>query len=152
DAGNNTTQTLVQIIQMLKDQIQEIRRKGDKEKLAKTIASFAVFLDALAKNQEKNKTPEITLLLSTGYASVDNPKKPAQISEASRKAPPEEPPAPTKKGEAPSLDRARFELITVSHIRALRQSGQVAEAWKQMDEITEAKEGKPGWGTKNLEA
>jgi hypothetical protein len=152
DAGNNTTQTLVQIIQMLKDQIQEIRRKGDKDKLAKTIASFAVFLDALAKNQEKNKTPEITLLLSTGYASVDNHKKAAQILEDYLKAHPEEPPAPMKKGEQPTLDRARFELINVSHIRALRQSGQVAAAWKKMDEITEAKEGKPGWGTKNLEA
>jgi hypothetical protein len=152
EAGNNATQTLVQIIQMLKEQIQEIRRKGDKDKLAKTIASFGVFLDALAKNQEKNKTAEMTLLLATAYAGVDNHKKAAQILDEYLKAHPEEPPAPLKKGDPPSLDRARFELIKVSYIRALRQSGQVAEAWKKLDEITDAKDGKPGWGTKNLEA
>jgi hypothetical protein len=152
DAGNNSTQTLVQIVQMLKDQIQELRRKADKDKLAKAVASFGVFLDALAKEQGKNKTPEITLLLATGYSGVDNHKQAAQILEDYLKAHPEEPPAPAKKGEQPSLERARYELIVVMYIRALRQSGQVAEAWKKLEEIETTKDGKPGWGTKNLEA
>jgi hypothetical protein len=152
DAGNNATATLVQIIGMLKDQIQEIRRKGDKDKLAKTTASFGVFLDALAKNQEKNKTPEMTLLLASGYASVENHKKVLQILDEYLKAHPEEPAAPAKKGEQPSMDRLRYELVKVMVIRALRQSGQVPDAWKKLDEIMDPKEGKPGWGTKNVEA
>src|SRR5262249_7158729 len=106
DFAAGGTKTMASIVQLLADQVSELRRKGEAEKLDRTKKALSLFLDNMAKGQ-KEQTPEIALLLTQSYIAIDDGKKAAEIANAWL-AKTKEPPLPGK-GQPTSPDRARWE-------------------------------------------
>ncbi|HEV3262593.1 MAG TPA: hypothetical protein VG013_37480, partial [Gemmataceae bacterium] len=70
------TATLVQLAQLLKGQVEEVRKKAP-DQLPKTIDAFSKFLDKLTEQQQKGGkalAPDVLILLAQSYSSLDNHK------------------------------------------------------------------------------
>lgn len=133
--GGKSEAILQPIVLMMREQIDELRRKNQKEQLAKTVKSFSDFLDLL-RAQQKQPTPEFLFLVGQSYVSL------AKYADAVKmltqfKAPPD------GDDKAARLYRAARLLL----MRALRESGQLDKAEEVLKEVmTEP------WGKNNLEA
>lgn len=138
--GGGATAALLPLVQLLKEQVEELRKKGPsaKDQLKKTTESFETFLDEAAK-QEK-PAPETVLYLAQGYSSLEKHDKAVALL----KAVPE-----PKDGDAKK--QAYYQAIRVLYIRELRLGGKLKDAKEAMDEIMGTAKG-PGWGQGNLEA
>jgi hypothetical protein len=137
------TATLVQLAQLLKSQVEEVRKKAP-DQLPKTIESFSKFLDKLTAQQEKDGkalAPEVLLLLAQSYSSLDNHQRAAEMLQK----------VPEPKADAPQKDKDAWQLARVQHIRELRLDKQLDEAKKELAGIL-GTDKEPGWGQKNLEA
>src|SRR5262249_48891201 len=135
-----STSVLLQLAQQLRDQIEELRKQGDKakEQLNKTVLSFSSFLDDLAK-QDKLST-ETLLFLSQSYASLDQHGKAAALLQK----------IPEPKGAGDKPPEAK--LVTQYHgsrllyARQLRLDKKYAQADAALKEIR-----KTDWGKNNLD-
>ena len=136
--GGGATQTLMQLAQLLKGQVEEVRRKAP-DQLPKTITAFSKFLDTLTDQQKKGAalTPEALLILADSYSALDNHKRAAEMLNA----------YPEPKDNAPQKERETWQVIRVMYVRQLRLDKQTDEAKKELDKILATP-----WGPKSLEA
>jgi hypothetical protein len=136
---------LVQLVQQLKEQVQDLRqRKGPDaaEHLQKTVVSFIAFLDRLA--EQKNLTTEVKLFLAQSYASLD------RHAEAARQLAGVEPPVAAAGKEVEPRQVQLYRGARLLYLRELRLSKKFDEAQRVLDEILGTPKS-PGWGQRNLE-
>jgi hypothetical protein len=135
--GGGGIETLKQLAQLLKGQVEEIRRKQP-DQLPNTVTAFSKFLDTLTKQQEKGGAlpPDALLILQDCYSSLGNHKRAADMLKA----------YPEPKDNAPQKERETWQVIQVMHLRQIRQDGQTDEAKKELEKLLATP-----WGPKNLE-
>jgi hypothetical protein len=136
-----TTAILAQLVKLISQQVEDLRKKGDKESLEKAKAGFTSILNKVAGGQ-KTPTPMLAYLLAKCYAGMDEHKKAADLLEKfaaeSVKA---------GAGQEVQLHHAIQLLLVQEH----RQLKDLDKAQKLLEEIIGTKE-KPGWGARDLEA
>jgi hypothetical protein len=127
-------------MQALGEQIGSLRKQGQpaKEKLEKTMANVAQFLDSLAEQQKNNARPESLLFLAESFASIE------EFARAGEFASRIEPPPPDKRDDA----RAQqvYRSARVLFLRSLRHS----KDWKQAEALLETLLATP-WGPNSLD-
>lgn len=143
DFAAGASKTMASIIQLLAEQVAELRRKGEMEKLTRTKAALANFLDTLAK--QKEQTTETTLLLTQSYITVEDGKKASEVAKAWLDKSKE--PDPPAKGQPVGPERAKWEMMKLFQIKAMRLNNQAQAAQDALNETFKA-----GWGLRNMEA
>jgi hypothetical protein len=143
---DDTTGILVQLVAQLKDQVQDLRHKGDafRDRLDRTVSSFAAFLDELAK--QPAPAPEILTFLVDAYFSLDRPAQAAALLE---RLP--EPKATAGAAEPDPKQVQAYRTSRILYVRALRQAGQFDKAREVLEGILGTPE-RPGWGQRYLDA
>jgi TolA-binding protein len=144
---DNAVDTLRDLLRQLSVQIQDLRQKGDvaKEQLNRTVSSFGVFLDVLAKQQEKTPDAGRMLFLADGYALLDKHDTAAQLLK--------QVPEPLAEGDAKEPDPKKVQLyraVRILYVRELRLARQFAEAAAELDHLTGTAD-KPRWGQGSFE-
>jgi hypothetical protein len=142
---------LKQTVAVLKKQVEDLRKKKDKEKLAKTVNGFSAFLDQVTKDQ-KTLTPDFRMLLAQSYMGIGKyDKAEAQVEQYLKK---EKEPGP----KATPQEVARYRLARTLQVRAVRLKGKadndkkaLAKSGQLMDDIM-GTDAKPGWGRRDLNA
>jgi hypothetical protein len=133
EAGLSTI--LRALSKIMKEQLDEIRKKNDSEQLEKLRTGFVTFLDEMAKGQKDN-SPEFMGALAQSYANLDQHAKAIEL---------------LQKVEEPKGKDADQRLVQNYHacrillMREYRQNKQFDEAEKLI------KEGLGGWGKNNLD-
>jgi hypothetical protein len=136
-----TTAILAQLVRLISQQIEELRKQGDQEKLQKAKAGFTAILNKVAGGQ-KTPTPLLAYLLAKCYAGMDEHQKAADLLE---KFAAEEVKADA--GQEVQLHHA-IQLLLIQEYRQLKDT---EKAQKLLDDIIGTKS-KPGWGARDLEA
>jgi hypothetical protein len=139
----NSLDSLVQLVQQLRDQIQHLRQQGEsaKAQLDKTVANFSTFLDELTKQQEKNPRPQVLLFLTQSYSSLDKHTRAAEL--ANRIA---EPKTPEGKKEPDPREVQIYRVARILYARELRLDKEFQKADLILKEIQSAP-----WGMRNVE-
>jgi hypothetical protein len=135
---NGTTAVLGQLAVLISRQIEDLRKKGDKENLQKAQKGFTSILNEVAGGQ-KTPTPKLAYLLAKCYAGMDEHKKAADLLQTFA--------APNAAADV-SLHHA-IQLLLIDELRLLKEFDKAKE---RLDEIMAVKDGKPGWGARNLDA
>ena len=143
--GGGSASVLNLLSDVMRDQMDELRKKNDKDGLKKLQDGFATILINLAK-QEANPTPEFSYLLARGYSSLGLHDKAVAMLE---KVPEPKPKEGTKEVEKPALDL--YHASRVLYIRSLRLSKDYDKAKAELDAIMGDPK-KPGWGAAHLDA
>jgi len=133
------TQLLLSLVQTLKEQIQELRKKGPsaKEQLDKTISSFESFVDALAKQDTLGS--DSVLFLAQSYSSLSKHDKSAELL---KKVPEPKP----EGGNAPDQKKMQnYRGIQMLLIRELRLAKKFDECESKLKEISGS------WGKGSLQ-
>src|SRR5262249_1746474 len=135
---------LVGLVQQLKEQIEHLRQKGEpaRDQLQKTVTSFSLFLDELAKKQKADPKPEILLFLAQSYSSLDKHDRAAELADAVPV-----PKAPQDKKEMDPKQVAFYRAAQLLEARELRLDKQFARAENTLKAI----ESQP-WGQASIEA
>jgi hypothetical protein len=136
-AADTTTPILAQLVGLITQQVEELRKKGDKDGLKKVQAGFTAILNDVAGGQ-KNKTPKLAYLLARCYSGMDEHKKAVELLK---------PFAVQADGGEVQLQHA-IQLLLIQEYRQLKDTDQ---AQALLDEVL-GKDHKSGWGAKNLEA
>jgi hypothetical protein len=131
---------LMQLVQQLKEQIDELKaQKGKEEDLKKTVASFSTFLDKLAERPKMSEDERI--FLSHSYASLDRHKEAAKLLAE----------IPEPKGEeGKPVDPAklgRYNAIRIMYVKQMRLAKDYQDAEKILSDIL-----KTPFGKGNIEA
>jgi hypothetical protein len=133
---------LGQLIVLIRQQVEELRKKGNQADLKSATENFSRLLDGLVKRQ-KSPSPRFIMLLAECYSSMDQHKKAADQLEA----------IPEPKADAPMDERQMYNGSRLLLVRQLRQAGGAAnleKAQKLLDEALGTKE-KPGWGRRSID-
>jgi hypothetical protein len=136
--ADNTTNILAQLVSLINQQVEELRKKGDKDSLQKAKAGFTAILNEVAGSKKK-PTPKLAFLLARCYAAMDEHKKAVDLLQKT---------AENGDGVDVQLHHA-IQLLLVQEHRQLKEPD---KAHALLDEILKGKNGKPGWGAKNLDA
>ncbi len=136
--SDNTTEILAQLVNLINQQVEELRKKGDKESLQKAQTGFTTLLNEVAGSKKK-PTPRLAFLLARCYAAMDEHKKAIELLQ----------PFSTEGDGSDAQLRHAIELLLVQEYRQLKESD---KAQALLEEILKGKNGKPGWGAKNLDA
>ncbi len=136
--ADNSSAILSPLVNLITQQIEELRKKGDKESLQKAQAGFTALLNEVAGSQKK-PTPKLAYLLARCYAAMDEHKKAADLLE-------------TFAAESEAKDAREHHAIQLLLVQEYRQLKEPDKARQLLDEILKGKGGKPGWGAKNLDA
>jgi hypothetical protein len=135
--ADNTTAILAQLVGLISQQIDELRKKDDKESLLKAQVGFTAILNEVAGGKKK-PTAKLAYYLARCYAGMDEHKKAVDLLKPFAEEPP---------GAEASLHQA----IQLLLVQEYRQAKETAEARKLLDEILKGKDGKGGWGTKKID-
>ncbi len=138
EKNDNTTAILAQLVNLITRQVEELRKKDDKDSLQKAKSGFTAILNEVAGGQKK-PTPMLAFLLARCYAGMDEHKKAVDLLLPFA--------ATTDSADVP-LHHA-IQLLLVQEYRQLKETDKAREL---LDEILKGKDGKPGWGAKNLDA
>jgi hypothetical protein len=138
EKSEDTTAILSQLVTLITQQVEELRKKGDKDSLQKAQAGFATILNEVAGSQKK-PTPKLAFLLARCYAGMDEHKKAADLLQ----------PFTAEGATADPQWQHAIQLLLVQEYRQLKETD---KAHALLDEILKGKNGKPGWGAKNLDA
>ncbi len=133
---------LRQLSALIKNQIEELTKKEDRDNLQKAKAGFAGILTKLTA-QQGQPTPEFILLLAQNYCSL------AEYDKAIEQL--EKLPAPTPGVQNPDDKEKLHRAARILLIRALRLHKETAKANKLLDEIMGPKD-KRDWGARNVDA
>jgi TolA-binding protein len=148
-APENSLDILRDLVRQLNGQVQELRQKGEsaKDQLDRTVESFSVFLDVLAKQptQDKPLPPELTLFLAESYASLDKHDVAAELL---KQVPEPQPKADTKEPDPKAVQVYRAARILT--VRELRLAQKFKEAQAALDEIL-GTPAQPRWGQRSYE-
>lgn len=142
---------LKQTVAILKKQVEELRKKKDKDRLDKTVSGFSAFLDRVGKDP-KSLTPDFMLLLAQSYAGIGKYDKALELLDKFLKQ------VKVPDAKATPQQAAPYRLARTLQIHTLRLKGKenndkksLDQASKLMDEIM-GTEAKPGWGKRDLSA
>jgi hypothetical protein len=140
----NAAEILVGFVQQLREQIEQLRRQGNdaQAQFEKTVASFSLFLDELAKQQGKDPRPELLLFLAQSYSSLDKHARAAELAGLVA-----EPKPPEGKSEVEPKQMASYRAARLLHARELRLDREFAAA----DKALKAIQSQP-WGQASIEA
>lgn len=138
EKNEDTTAILSQLVTLITQQVEELRKKGDKESLQKAQAGFTTILNEVAGSQKK-PTPKLAFQLARCYSGMDEHKKAADLLE----------PFAAEGGGADPQWHHAIQLLLIQEYRQLKETD---KAHALLDEILKGKNGKPGWGAKNLDA
>lgn len=141
EGGEGATNVLRLLAFLIRGQVDELRKKGDKEAVNKAVTGYSAILDKRIKKQ-KNLTPEFIRVLADCYSSME---KHAEAAAELKKAL-GEPPA------AGSPEEKTYRMIQLSLVRELRLSKD-PENLKQARQIIDEAMGapkKPGWGARDI--
>ena len=138
EKNDNTTAILAQLVNLITQQVEELRKKGDKDNLQKAQAGFTTILNEVAGSQKK-PTPKLAFLLARCYAGMDEHKKAVDLLQKYA-------------AEGESTDAPLHHAIQLLLVQEYRQLKESDKAHALLDEILKGKDGKPGWGAKNLDA
>lgn len=141
EGANNT---LLQLVELIQNQLEELKKKDDKEGLAKASTSFKHILEEVDKTQ-KTKTMDYTYLLAKNYALLDDHEKASLLLEGVK--------APQKTGmkEADEKNERVYHTILAAYIREVRLSGDKDKAKKLVQEAMGTPQN-PGWAVANVDA
>jgi hypothetical protein len=132
---------------VMREQMEEVRKKNDKEGLKKLQDGFAAILDDLAK-QETNPTPEFSYLLARNFSHLGLHDKATAILD---KVTEPKPKPGDKEVEKAAMDL--YHATRVLYIRGLRLNNDLDKAEAALKEIMKPLDGKtPNWGATNLDA
>jgi hypothetical protein len=134
--GDKTTAILAQLGGLITQQIEELRKKGDMASLKKAKEGFTTLLGEVIGSQKK-LTPKLAHSLALCYAGMDEHKKAVELLETA-----------VKDAAADERLQRGLQLLLVGEYL---HSKDTDKASKLLDEIIKPKDGKPGWGAKNLE-
>lgn len=142
-APENALEIQVQLVQQLRSQVQELRQQGQagRERLEKTTANFAAFLDELGKQQDKLTRPETVLFLAQSYSNLD--KHDRAIALLERLAEPV--------ADAAPKNVQLYRAARLLYVRELRLDRRFDQARAVLKGILGTRE-RPGWGQQQLEA
>lgn len=138
EKSDDSTAILAQLVNLIAQQVAELRKKGDKDSLQKARDGFTTILNEVAGGKKK-PTPKLAFLLARCYAGMDEHKKAAELLQ---------PFAAEGSGAEAQIHHA-IQLLLVQEYRQLKETDKAREL---LDEILKGKGGKPGWGAKNLDA
>jgi hypothetical protein len=139
-AENNTTAVLSQLVGLISQQVEELRKKGDKDSLKKAQDGFTSILNEVAGVQKK-PTPKLALLLAKCYSGMDEHRKAAELLKN----------ALADKPAGDGADAALYRVLQLLLVQELRETKETDKAKQLLDEILGTRE-KPGWGAKSLDA
>ncbi len=146
-ANGGSASILGLLADLMRDQVEETRKKNDAEGLKKLQTGFGAILDDLAK-QEANPTPEFGYLLAKNFTSLGLYEKATAILEKV--------PEPKPKEGAKEVDKADLDFYHATRllqIRCLRLRNQIDKAEAALKEIMKPLDNKqPNWGATNLDA
>lgn len=127
---------------LIRGQIEELRKKGDKDALAAATKGYGAILDKRIRKQ-KDLTPEFIRVLADCYASMDEHARAAE--ELAKVAEP--------KGARPGSDEEklyrRVQLDLIRELRLTRDVDNLKKAREMMAGIL-GEPKKPGWGRRDL--
>ena len=136
DKGAVKTEAILQpIVLMMSRQVEELRGKGRKEELDRTVQSFSEFLDLLRKEQ-KQPSPEFQYVLGQSYLGLGRYAEAAAVLESI--------PAPADGDERAAR---LYHAARLLHVKALREANKLDEADKALKAVL----AEP-WGKQSLEA
>lgn len=137
-----TTNLLRLLAHLIREQIEDLRKKGDKEALARAIKGYSTLLDKRIKKQTTS-TPEFARVLADCYSSMEeHDKAAAELAKI---------PAP-KNARPGSPEESAYRRVQIDLARELRLSKQ-ADNLKKARELLDAALGtskNPGWGRRDL--
>ena len=136
--ADSTTAILAQLVSLITQQVEELRKKGDPESLKKAQAGFTAILNEVVGSQKK-PTPKLAYMLARCYAGMGEHTKAADLLK---------PFAAKEDSKEVPLHHA-IQLLLVQEHRHLKETD---KARQLLDEILKGKDGKPGWGAKNIDA
>lgn len=137
-----TMAILSQLVSLITQQVEDLRKKDDKEALKKAQAGFTSILGEVAGVQKK-PTPRLAYLLARCYAGMDEHKRAADLLRTFA--------AQEVAGDG-GPDVQIHHAIQLLLIQELRQLKELDKAQTLLDSIIAGKDGKPGWGARNLDA
>jgi hypothetical protein len=137
-SADSTTTILAQLVGLITQQVDELRKKGDAESLQKAKAGFTSILSEVAGGQKK-PTAKLAYLLARCYAGMDEHQKAVDL-------------LITFASEAQGADPALHHAIQLLLVEEYRRTKKTDEARTLLDEILKGKDGKGGWGAKNIDA
>ena len=142
DAGDaNTTNILKLLAFLIRGQVEEVRKKSDKDALAKAIKGYSAILDKRVKKQQ-TLTPEFVRVLADCYASMEEHDRAAGVLAK----------VPAPKGKGNPDEERTYRAVQVDLIRELRRSktnDNLQKARSLIDGIL-GPEKPPGWGRKDI--
>lgn len=139
-AENNTTAVLSQLVGLISQQVEELRKKGDKDNLKKAQDGFTSILNEISGGQKKPK-PKLALLLAKCYSGMDEHRKAAELLKN----------ALADKPAGDGADAPLYRVLQLLLVQELRETKETDKAKQLLDEILGTRE-KPGWGAKSLDA
>ena len=139
-AENNTTAVLSQLVGLISQQVEELRKKGDKDSLKKAQDGFTSILNEVAGVQKK-PAPKLALLLAKCYSGMDEHRKAAELLKS----------ALADKPAGDGAEAPLYHVLQLLLVQELRETKETDKAKQLLDEILGTRE-KPGWGAKSLDA
>jgi hypothetical protein len=135
--GVNTLQMLAGLIRL---QVDEVRKKGDKAALDKAVQGFKALLKK--RTEKAERTPELVRALASCFSSMEDHAAAAQELKELNKGPVNE--------KDPASKGAR--LMYIRALRLSKDPANIKEARKLIDEVMQPAPKKPGWGARDLSA
>jgi hypothetical protein len=140
DGGANNILKLLAFL--IRQQVDDLRKKGDKEDLAKAVKGYTAILDKRIRKQ-KDLTPEFIRVLADCYASMGQHAKAAgELAKV---------PPPKAKDGPEVLNYKAVQLLQVRELRLAGGKNHLKEASKLMDAVMGTVKS-PGWGRRDLNA
>ena len=142
DKGDSTTTILAQLVSLITQQVEELRKKGDQANLKKAQAGFTTILNKVVGSQDKKKPdPKLGFMLARCYAGMQEHKKAVELLKTIA--------AKVDAKDAPLQHAAQLLLV-----REYRQLKETAKARELLDSLLTFKDenGKPGWAAKSIDA
>jgi len=137
-SDDDATAILSQLVNLITQQVEELRKKGDKDSLQKAQAGFTALLNEVAGGKKK-PTPKLAYYLARCYAAMDEHKKAVDLLEKNA-------------AEGTGTDERLHHAIQLLLVQEYRQLKEPDKAYALLEEILKGKDGKPGWGAKDLSA
>jgi hypothetical protein len=134
------TAVLFPVAQLIQDQVRDLKLRGNKDELSKSIDGLTAFLDNLTK-QQKEVAPDLARLLAASYSSLDKHDKALALLE---KVP--EPKGASGKDPDPALVQ-NYHAVRILRAREYRLDKKLDKANAALKEIQATP-----WGAQNFEA
>jgi hypothetical protein len=142
ESGDASTTNILKLLAFLiRGQVEEVRKKHDKEALDKAIKGYADILDKRIKKQ-KDLTAEFIRVLADCYSSMEDHEKAAGLLAK----------VPEPKGKANPDEVRAFHAVQMTLARELRLS-KTKESLKKARTVVDemlGPEKKPNWGRKDI--